>query len=149
MKTFKWIAAASLAFVFIACCPCRKNKSALIPFTGTEWKLAQLYGEGVESNNYRVTFAADGSLNGIAECNNFAGTFTQNVHQIKVSENLVSTRMFCVDNQQREDKFLKMLSQVDTYSIDGMRLMLIRNGSVLAIFNPVGEYQVINPKKRK
>ncbi len=147
MKTLKWFAAASLAFAVIACCPCRKNKSALVPFTGTEWQLAQLYGEIVDAENYTITFAADGSLSGKGDCNNFAGTFTQNVHQLKVADNLVSTRMMCPD-QQREDRFLKMLTQTDAYSIDGMRLMLIRGGEVIAIFNPVGDYKVIEPKKK-
>lgn len=148
MKTIKWLAVASLAFVFIACCPCRKNKSALVAFNGTEWKLAQLHGEAVESDNYRITFTADGSVNGIGDCNDFAGTFTQNVRQIKIAENLISTRKFC-PNQKREDKFLKMLMQVDSYSIDGTRLMLIRNGEVLAIFTPEGEYELIEPKKQR
>ncbi len=149
MKIIKWFAAVSLAFAVIACCPCRKYKSAMIPFHGTEWQLAQLQGEVVDAEGYKVIFAADGSLSGTGDCNGFAGNYTQNVHSIKIADNgLVSTRMAC-PNQQREDKFFKMLTQIDSYSIDGLRLMLIRSGEVLAIFNPVGDYEVISPKKHK
>ncbi len=146
MKAIKYSTFLLFAFAFISCCPCRKSKSAHILFHGTEWQLAQLYGETVDSDNYRITFAADGSVSGTGGCNNFAGTFTQNVTQIKIADNLVSTRMHCPD-QQREDKFLKMLTLTDAYSIDGLRLMLIRSGEVLAIFDPTGDYEVIPPKK--
>ncbi len=40
-------------------------------------------------------------------------------------------------NQAREDAFLKMLLAIDSYSIDGERLMLIKSGDVLAIFDRV------------
>lgn len=137
MKAIKWIAVAALAVVFVACCPCRKSKSALVPFTGTEWKLIQLYGETVAAeNNYRLTFAADGTLSGVGDCNRVAGKFTQNVGKLNIGENLATTRMFC-PNQGREDKFFKMLTQIDSYSIDGTRMMLIRGGETLAIFEPV------------
>lgn len=136
MKAIKWIAVAAFAVVFVACCPCRKSKSALVPFTGTEWKLIQLQGETVVSDNYRIIFAADGTLSGVGDCNRVAGKFTQNVGQLNIADNLATTRMFC-PNQEREDRFFKMLTMLDSYSIDGARLMLIRNGETMAVFEPV------------
>lgn len=135
MKALKLIALASLVFAITACCACRRNK-AQIPFNGTEWKLTQLYGEAVDAQNYRVTFGADGAVSGIGDCNRFSGSFTQNVKELSIADNLVSTRMMCL-NQAREDKFFGMLREADSYDIDGTRLMLLKGGDVLAIFDPV------------
>ncbi len=63
-------------------------------------------------------------------------TRTRTSGGLTVAENLVSTRMMCL-NQAREDSFLKVLREADTWSIDGNRLLLIRSGDVLAIFDSV------------
>ena len=47
-----------------------------------------------------------------------------------------STRMMC-PNQEDEDKFFDMLSQVDSYTIDGDNLMLQRGGDVVAVFEAI------------
>jgi heat shock protein HslJ len=130
----------SLAFVITACCACRGNKNT-IPLMGTEWKLAQLNGQAVTSEGFRMTLAEDGKIAGVGDCNRYTGAFTQKAGTsrtnggLSVSENLVSTRMMC-PNQALETEFLKMLTQIDSWSIDGTRLMLIQRGNVLAIFDP-------------
>jgi heat shock protein HslJ len=126
---------ALLTLLLSSCCGCRKNKSS-IPLNGTEWRLIQLNGENIAADgNYRMTLGADGHIAGIGDCNNFSGSFTQNVKVLKIGSNLVSTRKMCL-NQERENKFLKMLGEIDSYSIDGDRLMLIKAGDVQAIFDP-------------
>lgn len=134
MKNLKWIFAVAAAGLVVACCPCRKSKSAM-PLTGTEWKLTQMHGKNIESDNYRVLFGADGSLSGVGDCNRFTGSYTMNVGVLKVGDNLASTRMMC-PNQQQENDFLKMLTEADAYYIDGTQLMLLRNGEVIAMFVP-------------
>jgi heat shock protein HslJ len=135
MKNLKWIVIIAVVAMVTGCCNCRRQKSARIPFTGTEWKLTQLYGTTINSANYRVTFAADGTVAGIGDCNRFAGTYTINVGALKVADNLVSTRMMCL-NQGQEDKFLEMLRTADAYYIDGVRLVLINGGEVIALLDP-------------
>ncbi len=131
---------ASLAVVVTGCCACRSSRNT-IPLVGTEWKLAQMGNEPVTSDNYRMTLAEDGRISGIGDCNRFTGSFTQRAGSTRtsggltVAENLVSTRMMC-PGQAREDAFLKVLREADSWSIDGDRLMLIRSGDVLAIFDP-------------
>ena len=138
MKTMKVIAAGlfacALAVSVSACCACRKGKSS-VPLYGTEWHLTQLYGQPVEAKGFNMTLTADGHISGLGDCNRFAGSFTLNSKQLKVADNMVVTRMMC-RNQERENKFLAMLREVDSYSIDGSRLMLIKGGDVLAIFDP-------------
>lgn len=141
MKTMTILATVSLAVIITACCPCRRQTNA-IPLTGTLWSLTQLNGERVDSKNFNMTLAADGKIAGIGDCNRFSGTFSSKATkggvqgEITVNENLVSTRMMCL-NQPLEDSFLRMLREVDSWNIDGERLMLIKNGDVLAIFENV------------
>jgi heat shock protein HslJ len=141
MKNLKTLAAISLAVVITACCACRGGKNT-VPLTGTEWKLTQLNGAAITSaDGFRMTLGDDGKISGRGDCNRYNGTFTQKAGGsrtnggLTVSQNLVSTRMMC-PNQALETEFLKMLGQIDSWSIDGQRLMLIREGNVLAIFDP-------------
>ncbi len=127
----KTLLIALLTLSLTACCGCRKNRST-VPFRGTEWHLTQLNGTSVESENYRVTFADDGRVAGIGACNRFTGTFTTADMSLDVTDDLVSTRMMCL-GENRETEFLQMLRDVDAYTIDGDKLMLIRNGDVLGI----------------
>ncbi len=141
MRTLNLLAIAALAFIITACCPCRRSSSSTIPVIGTEWKLAQLGNETVTSDNFRMTLGEYGRVTGVGDCNRFNGTFRLSTGNNKSNGNLsfgqdmVSTRMMC-PNQTRETEFLRMLSQVDSFSVDGDRLLLIRGGNVLAIFDP-------------
>lgn len=138
MKNMKWIFAASVLVMAASCCPCRKSKSPSLPLTGVEWKLNQMYGTTIVSDNYRITFGADGAVAGVGDCNRFAGSFTMNVGSLKIGEHLAATRMMC-PNQQQEDAFLRMLPQADSYHVDGRTLMLLCNGEVIALFSPADE----------
>jgi heat shock protein HslJ len=141
MKTINFLAIATLAVVFSACCgACRSSKNP-IPLTGTEWKLSQMGTESITGEGYRMTLTEDGKISGTGDCNRFTGTFSQRGPSTRTSgglavgENLVSTRMMC-PNQERETAFLKILREADSWSIDADRLMLIKGGNVTAIFAP-------------
>lgn len=137
MKTAKFIALAAaltaLAVSVAACCGCRKGKSN-VQLVGTEWKLAQLGDRPIDAAGFTMTLSAEGRIGGLGACNRFSGSFTQKKHELRVAENMISTRMMCRD-QETENKFLAMLRGVDSFSIDGERLMLITDGEVVAIFD--------------
>ncbi len=141
MRTLNLIVITALALSLSACCACRKSKSS-VPLLGTEWKLSQLNGANISSDKYTVTFHPEGRVSGVGDCNRFAGTFTRGTGSnstsgsLSMGSDLVSTRMMCL-NQEQEDKFLGMFRTIDSYSIDGERLMLIKGGDVLAIFDRV------------
>ena len=132
------LTAVSLAVLVTACCPCRRQGNTP-PLTETMWSLTQLNGERVDSRNFSMTLAEGGRISGVGDCNRFSGTFESRAPQrrtggeLSVNENLVSTRMMC-PNQALEDNFLRMLREVDSWNIDGNKLMLIKEGDVLAIF---------------
>jgi heat shock protein HslJ len=140
------MAIVAVAILVAGCCACRKNRNT-VPLVGTEWKLSQLGNEPVVGDNYRMTLAEDGRISGIGDCNRFTGSFirraggTRTSGELTMAENLVSTRMMCL-NQARETAFMKVLREADSWSIDGNRLLLIRDGDVLAIFDqtPVTAY---------
>jgi heat shock protein HslJ len=141
MKTMRVLSTVALAVIITACCACRGNKNA-IPLTDVEWRLTQLGGENVTAGEkFRMTLASDGKISGVGDCNRYNGTFTRTAGSnrtsggLKVGGNLVATRMMCPD-QARETAFLKMLTDIESWSIDGERLMLLKGGDVLAIFEP-------------
>jgi heat shock protein HslJ len=141
MRTFKLLAVTLLAIAVSSCCGCRSGKNT-IPLTDVEWRLTQLNGVAVPAGeNFRITMASDGTISGVGDCNRFSGSFTRQAGSsrsnggLTVADNLISTRMMC-PGQERENAFLKMLREVDGFSIDGQRLMLTRGGNVLSIFEP-------------
>ncbi len=88
-----------------------------------------------------MTLNAEGKVSGQGDCNRYNGGFTQSAGgktsgTLSVSDNMISTRMMC-PGQEQETRFFGMLREIDSYSIDGSRLMLIKGGNVLAIFDPV------------
>jgi heat shock protein HslJ len=149
MKSAKILVLAALAISVAACCGCRKSKSG-VPLYGTEWKLAQLYDTPVSgTGGYTMTLTAEGKISGRGDCNHFTGSFTSKKHELKIAENMVSTRMMCLD-QERENRFMAMLREVDSFSIDGTRLMLIKDGEVIAIFDPApAEKPAEEPEKKE
>jgi len=131
----------TIALAFSACCACRRTASTL-PLVGTQWQLAQLYGESVtdiRTGSYTLVLGADGRVSGRGDCNHFSGSVSgvgtgRPSGEFKTGGDMISTRMMCL-GAEREARYLKMLAEVDSYNIDGSRLLLIRGGDVLAIFD--------------
>jgi heat shock protein HslJ len=66
--------------------------------------------------NYSITFNADGTLVGKADCNNFNGTYSQeNGFTIKISS---STMAYCGDTSL-DQQYLSLLSSVAAGGTDG------------------------------
>lgn len=162
MKTLRILSVATLAVVISACCACRRNAS-VVPLIDTPWKLAQLGNVSVgggSADSYTITFHAEGRASGVGDCNRYSGSFTRTAGgktsgKLSMNEDMIVTRMMCRD-ADRESAYLKMLREMDSYSIDGARLMLISNGNVLAIFDrmtepvvstqPIDEPRVVTPE---
>lgn len=123
-----------------SCCGCRSAKSNN-PYNlfSNGWKLVEMNREKVasEGNAYSLTFTeSDKSVKGVGDCNNFFSDFTLiGVNGLTIDGG-GSTRMFC-PNQTQEDEYLKTLNSVDSYSVDGDTLLLIKDGEVVLIFSPL------------
>ncbi len=146
MKTAKLTAVVSLAFIITACCACRRNAST-VPLVNTPWKVAQLYGASVTGSNaesFTMTLYPEGKLSGQGDCNRYSGSYnltatgTGASGKLSTGSDMITTRMMC-RGQEQENKYLQMLREIDSYSIDGERLLLIKGGDVLAIFDRMPE----------
>ena len=144
------LAVVAIAVVFASCCPCRKasNKNHK-PLNATEWVLVQMDGRNIseqfkaESNGApRVVFGEDGSFGGFGGCNSMGGKYRQMPSEapsqkdiagkIKMSD-IMSTKRYC-PNDQMEMALFQALSEVDSYTIDGNKLMLLKNGELKLVF---------------
>ncbi len=133
--------AAALLFFVGACCGCRSSKTPAHTLTSDSWQLVELGGgeklASTDDDSYTITFdAAENRLFGCGDCNRYFGTYKEVDTRVLEMSPMGSTRMMC-PNQTDEDKFFKMLSQVDSYTIDGDNLMLQKGGEVIAVFEAI------------
>ena len=139
MRIFKTLIIAAIALSATACCKCdlfRKRYGK--PLVGTQWQLAQIEGRDVTpEDNYTIIFAADNTLSGIAECNRLTARYTAAVEGDMMITDVGTTRMLC-PNEERERRFIEILSSTTDFKMDGPMLMLISNGEMRAVFQAVG-----------
>ena len=135
MKILKIAALIAAAVAIVACCPCRKNKSTAkdsLPLTQTRWQLVRVNAQNITpGDSFEIVFHDDMSVNGVGACNRFFGKYTIDGGKIKIGP-LGATKMMCPDIEN-EDAFFMMLNQIDTYTIDGNTLMLLKNGELLGV----------------
>lgn len=129
---------AATAIMTASCCPCRKGTSQNADLNGTTWKAVIFDFNGTnkvvaEQNPGEYTLIInDGQINGVGDCNSYFGTLTEKNGKITVS-NMGSTKAMC-PNQEWEDCFLEIIGSANGYSIEGDKLMLLKDGRVRAIF---------------
>ncbi|MBQ8863513.1 MAG: META domain-containing protein [Rikenellaceae bacterium] len=128
---------AATVIMATSCCPCRKGKSTNAELTGTTWKAITLNIDGTnttisdKAEGYTLIIS-EGRVNGQGDCNSYFGNFSSKNGKISIS-GMGSTKAMC-PNQEREDKFMQILATANGYSIENDKLMLLRDGSVVAIF---------------
>ena len=92
------------------------------------------------SENYTITFNADGTLTGKADCNNFTGTYSQeNGFKITLG---ASTMAFCGE-ASLDQQYLTLLSNVAAGGPDGAGNLALETagGEQRMIFNNGGQSQ--------
>ena len=132
----KLFAVLMVAVLAVGCCSsCRWRYKNAKPLEGTVWHLVKIGGES-------YTFPADefniilneNSLGGRGACNSLLGQYaTGDKYALRFSA-LGSTKMLCPANEDLEMKMIQILSQTTHYDIDYDMLMLISEGTVLAVF---------------
>ena len=76
----------------------------------------------------------DNGLGGRGACNSLLGQYATGDKFALRFSHLGSTKMLCPDNEALEMKLLQILSKTTHYDIDYDMLMLMQNGTVLAVF---------------
>ena len=137
-KLFAVLIVAALA---VGCCSsCRWRYKNAKPLEGTVWHLVKIGGES-------YTFPADefniilneNNLGGRGACNSLLGQYATGDKFALRFSHLGSTKMLCPANEDLEMKMIQILSQTTHYDIDYDMLMLMREGTILAVFKALPE----------
>lgn len=103
-------------------------------FFGTHWKLTQIEGKPVNSDRAFIKFDDEKiSAGGNGGCNVFGGDLEKNGGRIKIT-NVISTKMFCENGSDVENKFFARLDRVDRFEIKNGKLFLQAKNKVLLEF---------------
>ena len=124
--------AAGALFAFASCCNCGKTSARTGSLTGGEWQLTQIEGRtfAATGDSFTLNLSADNKVTGKGDCNRLTGTYTSDRNKSTLSFGpMAATRMMC-PNQANEDRFVRMLGEIDSYKIDGRMLMLFADGEL-------------------
>lgn len=103
-------------------------------FFVTEWKLTRIEGKPINSEKAFIRFDDEkNSAGGNGGCNGFGGDLEKKGNTIKIS-NVISTKMFCENGSDIENKFFANLDSVNKYEIKNGKLFLMGKNKVLLEF---------------
>jgi heat shock protein HslJ len=107
---------------------------------GTVWHLVKVGGESytLPNDSFNIILNENG-LGGRGACNSLLGQYATGDKLALRFSHLGSTKMLCPENEDLEMKLIKLLSQTTHYDIDYDMLMLMQNGTVLAVFKAQAE----------
>lgn len=130
-----------LAFIGImaGCAPKNipsKDGTANSSLTNTRWKLTALSSlpNGLPKLSKDVFLQLDtGRIKGFAGCNNYFGGYTTSESTLSFT-GVASTKMFCQDGMDTENKLFQALNTTTHYRITGTKLDLLKGQDILASF---------------
>ena len=132
-KLFTLLMVAALA---VGCCSaCRMRVKNAKPLEGTVWHLVKMGGESLTlpADSFNIILNENG-LGGRGACNSLLGQYATGEKMALQFSALGSTKMLCPENEALEMKMLQALSETTHYDIDYDMLMLMQNGTILAVF---------------
>jgi len=101
---------------------------------GTQWKLTRIEGNAINNDKAFIRFDEQKkSAGGNGGCNVFGGSFSKNGNRLKISQ-IISTKMFCENGSDVENKFFANLDRVTNYEIKNGKLFLMTNETVVLEF---------------
>jgi len=107
------------------------------PLYNTKWSLKKIHGNSNEEMvNTKAFIRFDkekGSAGGNGSCNSFGSSSTINGNEVSF-KNVFSTKMYCEQVQQIENKFLGNLEKVTRYEIKDKSLLLYKDKELLLEF---------------
>ena len=128
-----------IAFILLtaSCTSAKESMEQPIPLYNTKWSLKKIYAHGKEETvNTKAFIRFDkekGSAGGNGSCNSFGSTATINGNEVSF-KNVFSTKMYCEQVQQIENKFLGSLEKVTRYEIKDKSLLFYNNQEKLLEF---------------
>ena len=125
-----------VAALAVGCCSaCRMRVKNAKPLEGTIWHLTKVGGESytLPADEFNIILKENG-LGGRGACNSLLGQYATGDKLALRFSHLGSTKMLCPHNEALEMELIKILSQTTHYDIDYDMLMLMQNGTILAVF---------------
>ena len=136
MKQLNFICAAILTWS-TSCNSAKETMQSTTPLYNTKWSLKKIHSNGNEEIvNTKAFIRFDkekGSAGGNGSCNSFGSTATINGDKVSF-KNVFSTKMYCEQIQQVENKFLGSLEKVTRYEIKDKSLLLYSDKILLLEF---------------
>jgi heat shock protein HslJ len=113
-----------------------RDGTANSTLTNTRWKLTSLSSlpNGLPQLSKDVFLQLDtGRIKGFAGCNSYFGGYTTQGSTLTFT-GVASTKMFCQDGMETENKLFQALNTTDHYRITGTKLELLKGQELLASF---------------
>ena len=127
----------AIIFLTASCTSAKETMEQSIPLYNTKWSLKKVYIDSKEETvNTKAFIRFDkekGSAGGNGSCNSFGSTATINGNEVSF-KNIFSTKMYCEQVQQIENKFLGSLEKVNRYEIKDKSLFLYSDKDLLLEF---------------
>jgi len=137
MRLITFISAG--AFILFSAFIMKKENQTQTPSSlyETKWSLKKMHTDsGIEEVNTKAFIKFDEakqSAGGNGSCNSFGSNTS--IEKNKISfKNIFSTKMYCVDVQQTEDKYFNLLGKVNTFEVKDNLLTLYLDKEVLLEF---------------
>ena len=111
--------------------------------SGTGWTLINFRGGSLLENTAMTAFFEDGNVTGSTSCNHYFGSYTIQGKQIQI-EDLGWTEMACMNPEgimDQEFQIMNLLSQADSYSIQGDTLQVNTENGELLIFQVIEDME--------
>ena len=124
-----------VAVLAVGCCSqCRLRAKYTKPLEGTVWHLVKMGGESLAlpEDSFNIILN-ENNLGGRGACNSLLGQYVKDKLALRFSA-LGSTKMLCPENEELEMSLIQVLSQTTHYDIDYDMLMLMSDGTILAVF---------------
>lgn len=125
-----------VAVVVMGCCSsCRWRYKNAKPLEETVWHLVKMGGQSITlpAESFNIILK-DNGLGGKGACNSLLGQYATGEKYALQFSALGSTKMLCPENEDLEMQLIKVLSETTHYDIDYDMLMLMSNGTILAVF---------------
>jgi heat shock protein HslJ len=119
-----------------SCCDCRKRAKLEKPLVGTKWQVVQLMGREItaQDDSYTILFMDNGTAVGTGDCNRLTAIYSITPKRALNISNLGSTRRLC-PNFEQENQYYDMLESVTHYEMDADNMLLLSNGTLVAIMH--------------
>ena len=134
----KWLfTCIGIVLITISCKTSKEAMIAATPLFNTKWSLKKIYeNSNEEAVNTKAFIRFDKekkSAGGNGSCNTFGSSPTISGNEVRF-KNVFSTKMYCEQIQQIENKFLGNLEKVNRYEIKDKSLLLYSDKDLLLEF---------------